>query len=104
MTTFYGWLAIGSSRPAPSGGSTFMGMTQFVETKAENRAQAFINIHQSLSSQYSDVTALQSPHHELMLGFTPEELKEISKANIRIKEGFPTSGAQIQAIRDTPFV
>ena len=106
MATFYALIARGASYSINNGaGRGFQGLNGFIETDAENRVQAFIQLHRRLSEHNSEITALKTTFQDRMLGFTAEEWDEIAKAGICIKEGYPEKeGVQIQAIQETPFI
>ena len=106
MQTYYALTATGSSYTFASGaGRGFAGINGFMETEAEDRVQAILNLYHRLSEDNAEITALKTDFQDFMLGLTAEEWDELSKHNIRIKEGYPEkAGVQIQAISETPFV
>lgn len=105
MKSYYALIVRGSSSVSSDGlNHRFFGQNDFVDTEAENIVQAFLKIYSELSKEGVEITALKTDFQERMLGFTEEEFDEISKTDIRIREGYPTkTGIQIQAIRDVPF-
>ncbi|MDQ1558634.1 MAG: hypothetical protein QOD32_1694 [Pyrinomonadaceae bacterium] len=106
MQTYYALIATGSSYTFANGaGHRFNGINGFMESAAENRVQAILNLYRKLSEDNEEVTALKTESQNFMLGLTAEEWDELSKHDIRIKEGYPEkAGVQIQAISETPFV
>jgi hypothetical protein len=105
MKTYYALVAIGSSYTFDNGaGREFRGMNDFIEAEAENRVLALLHLYRRLSEYNSEITALKTSFQDHILGLTAEEWDELSKHDIRIKEGYPVKeGVQIQAIQETPF-
>jgi len=103
MKTFYALVADGSSYAHANGGG-FVGVNRFMDTEAESRVQAFLQLYRRLSKDHSEITALKASHQNYMLGFTAEEWEEIARQPIRLKVSeMPAAGAQIQAIQETRF-
>jgi hypothetical protein len=105
MRTFYVLVAVGAYSANASGtGGSFAGVNRFMETEAENRVQAFLNIYHRLSEEHSEITALRTGSQKYMLGFTAEEWEQVASQPIRLKVSeMPEGTAQIQAIQETPF-
>ncbi len=106
MKNFYALITTGSSYSFANGaGCGFNGINGFMETEAENRAQAILNLYRNLSKDNSEITALKTDSQNFMLGLSAEEWDDLSTQDICIKEGYPAgAGVQIQAISETPFV
>lgn len=103
MQTYYALVAVGSSHTHASGGG-FAGVMRFMNTEAENRVQAFLQLYRMLSEDHSHITALKTSFQKYMLGFTAEEWGQVATQPIRLKVAeMPEGDAQIQAIEETPF-
>jgi hypothetical protein len=105
MQTFYALVSKGASYSFANGiASGFRGRQDFMQTEAENRVQAFLQIYRRLFKYNSVITALKTERQNYMLGFTAEEWDLIAKEGIHIKEGYPDkAGVLIQAISNIPF-
>lgn len=106
MKTYYALIAEGSSYVFAGGaGRGFKGINGFIEAEAESRVEAIVKLCRRLSEDHSEITALKTESQSFMLGLTAEELDELSKFSIHIKEGYPEkAGVQIQAISESPFI
>lgn len=103
MQTYYALVAVGSSYAHANGGD-FLGVNCFMNTEAENRVQAFLQLYRRLSEDHSQITALKTSFQKYMLDFTAEEWEQIAAQSIRLKVAeMPEGDAQIQAIQETPF-
>lgn len=100
MKTFHVLVAEGASYAIANGaGGGFAGVNRFMETEAENRVQAFLNIYHELSKEHSEISALITGSQRYMLGFTAEEWEQVASQPIRLKVSeMPEGTAQIQAI------
>ncbi|MDT7543611.1 MAG: hypothetical protein QOE33_3515 [Acidobacteriota bacterium] len=105
MKTFYALVAEGASYVTANGsGGGFAGVNSFMETEAEDRVQALLNLYHRLSNDHSEITALKTDFQQYALGFTAEEWERVASQPIRLKVSeMPEGTAQIQAIQETPF-
>ena len=75
--------------------SQSVGVGGLENVEAENKVDAFVKLYRKLSQNDHDVTIIKLPNSQTL---TEDEIREVEKQGISVKNGMPKSGFQIEFI------